>query len=130
MFPEHSDESSREVDSASESEGESGDDDDEEDDQSSSDFEVNIAYQDWLAEAKETTEDLLEMMFDQYTGEGMNGDQASEKSYMKTQWAVKRNFFTRFKDFLSSYFHFKDDETYKDIIRDIEDKIKKCMGHK
>ena len=127
MSPEHSDESSREDDSASESEGESTDDSDDEDEQSSSDLEDNIAYQDWLAEAKETTEDLWKIKYDKYTSEGMSEDQATEKADMKTQWAVKRNFFARFKDFLSSYLHLKDDETYQDIVWDLEEKIEKGM---
>ena len=87
---------------------ESADDDDEEDEQSSSDLEDNTTYQDWLAEAKEMTGDLWNMKYDKYTSEGMNEDQASEKANMKTQWAVKRNFFARFKDFLSSYLHLKE----------------------
>ena len=44
---------------------------------------------------------------------------------MKTLWAVKRNFFTRFKDFLSSYVHLKDENTYQDIIGDLEEKMEK-----
>ena len=129
MSPEHSEESSGEDDSESESEDnvESADDDDEEDEQSSSDLEDNTTYQDWLAEAKETTGDLWNMKYDKYTSEGMNEDQASEKANMKTQWAVKRNFFARFKDFLSSYLHLKDDEAYQDIVWDIEDKMEKGM---
>ena len=129
MSPEHSEESSGEDDSESESEDnvESADDDDEEDEQSSSDLEDNTTYQDWLAEAKETTRDLWNMKYDKYTSEGMNEDQASEKANMKTQWAVKRNFFARFKDFLSSYLHLKDDEAYQDIVWDIEDKMEKGM---
>ena len=129
MSPDHSDESSGEDDSESGSEDnvESADDNDDEDDQSSSDLEDNIAYQDWLAEAKETTGDLWNMKYDKYTSEGMNEDQASEKANMKTQWAVKRNFFARFKDFLSSYLHLKDDEAYQDIVWDIEDKMEKGM---
>ena len=88
-------------------------------------MEDNTVYQDWLAEAKETTGDLWNMKYDKYTSEGMSEDQATEKANMKTQWAVKRNFFSRFKDFLSSYLHLKDDEAYQDIVWDLEEKIEK-----
>ena len=52
--------------------------------------------------SKETTEDLWKMKYDKYTSEGMSEDQASEKANMITQWAVKRNFLAKFKDFQSS----------------------------
>ena len=80
MSPEHSDESSVEGNSESESEDnvESADDDDEEDEQSSSALEDN--RRDWPAETKETTEDLLNMKYDKYTSEGMSEDEASEKA--------------------------------------------------
>ena len=125
MSPEHSDESSGEDDSESESEDnvESADDDDDEDEQSSSDLEDNTAYQDWLAEAKETTGDLWNIKYDKYTSEGMSEDQATEKANMKTQWAVKRNFFARFKDFLSSYLHLKDDKAINRIMAKHEAKF-------
>ena len=128
MFPEHSDESSGEDDweSGSEENVELADDNDDEDDQSSSDLKDNIAYQDWLAVAKETTGNLWNMKYDKYTSEGMSEDQATEKVNMKTQWAVKRNFFARFKDFLTSYLHLKDDEAYKDVW-DLEEKIEKGL---
>ena len=41
--------------------------------------------------------------------------QATEKADRKTLWAVKSNFFARFKDFLSSYLHLKDNEIYQEI---------------
>ena len=65
------------------------------------------------------------MKYDKYTNEGMSEDQATEKANMKIQWAVKRNFFNRFKDFLTSYLLLKDDEAYQDIVWDIEEKIEK-----
>ena len=127
MSPELSDESSGEDDSESEFEDniESMDDDDDEDEQPSSDLEDNMAYQDWPAEAKETTGDLRIMKYNKYTSEWMSEDQATENANMKTQWAAKRNFFARFKDFLTSYLHLKDDEAYQDIVWDLEEKIEK-----
>ena len=59
------------------------------------------------------------MKYEKYTSEGMSEDQATEKVNMKTQWAIKRNFFARFKNFLASYLHLKDDETYQDIVWDL-----------
>lgn len=96
-----------------------------EEEQSSSDLEDNAAYQDWLEEAKGTTEDMWNVKYEKYINQGMSEDQASEKAHKKTLWAVKRNFFARLKDFLSSYLHLKDDETYQEITFDLEEKIEK-----
>ena len=94
---------------------------------SSSDLEDNPTYQDWLEAAKEDTEDIWKPKYEKYINEGMSEDQAREKANMKTLWAVKRNFFARFKDFLSSYVHLKDDDTYQEIIGDLEEKMDKGM---
>ena len=53
----------------------------------------------------------------------MTEDQAKGKENEKTLWAVKRNFFARFKDFLSRYLQLKGDDTYKEITSDLEEKI-------
>ena len=97
----------------------------EDEEQSSSDLEDNAAYQDWLEEAKGTTGDMWNTKYEKYINEGMSEDQASEKASKKTLWAVKRSFFARFKDFLSSYLHLKDDDTYQEITFDLEEKIEK-----
>ena len=108
------------------------DDDDEElkeeeEEYSSSDLEDNPTYQDWLEEAKADTEDIWKLKYEKYINEGMSEHQAREKANMKTLWAVKRNFFARFKDFLSSYVHLKDENTYQEIIGDLEEKMEKGM---
>lgn len=91
----------------------------------SSDLEDNAAYQDWLEEAKETTEGMWNTKYQKYLNEGMSEDEAKEKADMKTRWAVKRNFFARFKDFLCSHLHLKDDDTYQEITWDLAEKIEK-----
>ena len=135
MSPEHSDESSGEDDSESEPEDESADDDDEEDeqssgdessgDESSSELEDNTAYQDWLEEAKEATEEMRNAKYEKYVNEGMAELQAKEKAKWKTKWAVKRIFFNNYKDFLSSYLHLKDNDTHQDIVEDLEERLNK-----
>ena len=113
---EEEEESDKEVEDNEESEDE---------EQSSSDLEDNACYQDWMEEAKETTQDMWNMKYQKYINEGMSEDQAGEKANAKTLWAVKRNFFARFMDFLSNYLRLKDDETYQEITSDLEEKIEK-----
>ena len=129
---ENDDESSEEDNFDSEREGDDEElkedeeeEEEEEEEYSSSDLEDNPTYQDWLEEAKEDTEDIWKPKYEKYINEGMSEDQAREKANMKTLWAVKRNFFARFKDFLSSYVHLKDENTYQEIIGDLEEKMEK-----
>ena len=92
-------------------------DESEDEEQSSSDLEDNACYQDWLEEAKETIQDTWNVKYQKYINEGMTEDQAGEKANAKTLWAVKRNFFARFKYFLLNYLRLKDDDTYQEITR-------------
>jgi len=70
------------------------DDDDEssDKDESSSELEDNVAYQDWLEEAKESTRDKWSEKCEKYVSQGMNEAEAAEKANRKTLWAVKRLF--------------------------------------
>ena len=102
--------------------GSSADEDD-----SSSDVEDNVTYRYWLEEAKEATEEMWSHKYEKYINDGMSGDQAKEKANMKTLWAVKRIFFNKYKDFLSSYLHLKDNEAHQDIVEDLEEKVGKGM---
>ena len=113
---EEEEESDKEVEDSEESEDE---------EQSSSDLEDNACYQDWLEEAKETIQDTWNVKYQKYISEGMTEDQAGEKADAKTLWAVKRNFFARFKDFLLNYLRLKDNDTYQEITSDVEEKIEK-----
>ena len=66
-------------------------------------------------------QDTWNVKYQKYINEGMTEDQAGEKANTKTLWAVKRNFFARFKDFLLNYLRLKDDNTYQEISSDIEE---------
>ena len=67
------------------------------------------------------------MKYDKYINEGMSENQAKEKANRKTLWAVKRHFFARMKDFLTSYLSLKDDDTYQEIVEDLQEKLEKGM---
>ena len=58
----------------------------------------------------------------------MSERDADEKARRKILWSVKRNFFDRFKDYLKSYVHLKDNETYREVVADLEEKLDKGMG--
>lgn len=100
----------------------------EDDDESSTELEDNITYQDWLEEAKEINEELWNAKFQKYVNEGTSEEQAKDKADRKTMWTVKRNFFNKYKDFLSSYLHVKDDRTHEEVLDDLEDKVEKGIG--
>ena len=110
-----------------ESESESEDNESSGEDESSSELEDNIAYRDWLEEAKETTGEIWNAKYEKYVGEGMSEDEAKEKADRKTLWAVKRSFFNNYKDFLSSYLSVKDDDTHQKVLDDLEEKMDKGM---
>ena len=50
-----------------------------------------------------------------------------KKPIGKPFWAVKQIFFNKYKDFLSSYLHLKDNGTHQDIAEDLEEKVNKGM---
>ena len=103
------------------------DDDLSEEDGSSSELEDNIAYQDWLKEAKEATKDMWNEKHEKYIDNGMDEDEAEDKANRKTCWAVKRIFFDNYKDFLSSYLHLEENETHQVILADLKEKLDKGM---
>jgi hypothetical protein len=122
---EDEDSDSNEIDSVSHTEGDNDEESDE--DEPSSDLEDNVAYQDWLQEAKEATNAMWSKKYEKYVNEGLNEDQAKEKADRKTRWAVKRNFFDNYKDFLSSYLNLKGDDTHQEVLEDLEDKLDKGL---
>lgn len=97
-------------------------DDESSDKDGSSELEENTAYRDWLAESKEATEEMWSQKYKKYINEGLSDDQSKEKAERKMLWAVKKIFFNNFKDFLSSYLSLKDDETFQDIVVELEEK--------
>ena len=94
----------------------------------SSDLEDNAAFQDWLDDAKETTNDAWTEKYEKYIQEGLSKGDAREKADIKTMWVVKRCFFDTYKDFLFSYFHLKDDITHEEVVDEVQGKIDKGMG--
>ena len=116
--------------SKDESEADSGEDKSESEsseDESSSDLEDNPIFQDWLEEAKEATNDKRNEKYEKYIDEGMSEEEALEKAAIKIRWAVKRNFFARFKDFLTSYLHLRDNSTFQEVVGEIDGKVEKGM---
>ena len=102
--------------------------DDETSGEDSSDLEDNAAYQDWMAEARETQRGMTDEKYDKYVNEGMDEDQARQKVNRKTLWAVKQDFFDNYKEFLSSYLYLRENETHKDIVDDLDGKLDKGMN--
>lgn len=119
------DESSEEEDLESDKEVEDTDESADEEEGASSDLEDNSTYQDWLEEAKETNEEMWNSKYEKYINEGLSEHHAKEKANTKTLCTVRRNFFARFKDFLSGYLHLKDDKTCHKVLDDLEEKIEK-----
>ena len=96
-------------------------------DESSSDLEDNPIFQYWLEEAKEATNDKRNEKYEKYIDEGMSEEDALEKAAIKIRWAVKRNFFARFKDFLTSHLHLRDNDTFQEVVEEIEGKVERGM---
>ena len=108
-------------------ENESSEEEESSEDESSSDLEDNIAFMNWLDESKDITNDMKEEKFQKYISEGMSEQDANEKAHRKIMWLVKRNFFDRFKDYLKNYIHLKDNDTYQEVLADLEEKLEKGM---
>ncbi len=114
----------------SESETEKENDLSSDEDEPSSELEDNIAYLDWLEEGKEATNKQWNEKYEKYTNEGMSEDEAKDKANRKIHWALKRIFFDKYKDFLSSYLHLKDHINHLDIVEELEEKLDKGMDIK
>ena len=95
--------------------------------ESSSDLEDNPTFQDWVEESKVYSNDMWNEKYKKYIAEGMSEKDAIEKSDTKIRWAVKRNFFARLKDFLTSYLHLRDDVTYQEVLEEIDEKMERGM---
>ena len=96
-----------------------------EDESMSSDLEDNSAFRDWLSEAKEATSGTREEKIQKYVNEGLTEEDANDKADRKMLWAVKRNFFDRFKDYLSSNMRLKDNFTYQEVVEDLQERLDK-----
>ena len=92
---------------------------------SSDELEDNEAYREWYEGAKDATEDMRREKYEKYVEEGMDPEMAREKAYLKTVWAVKRDFFDQYRTFLQSHAHLKDDDVFTEITDDLEEKMEK-----
>ena len=97
-------------------------DDSSEGEMSSDDLEDNPAYQAWYEQAMQATEEKRAKKYEKYINQNMTEEEAKEKAYLKTLWAVKRIFFDRYTTFLSLNLHLKDDDTHQDIMTELEEK--------
>ena len=93
------------------------------DEETSDELEDNSTYQEWYAQAMEATDEMRAEKYEKYIAEGLDQEQAKEKAYTKTLWAVKRVFLKHFTTFLWSYAHLKDDDLYQEITEELEDKM-------
>ena len=118
--------------SEGEEEGEEEEDEKEtsndEEEEESSDLEDNVAYMDWLSEAKSATNDMWSEKYEKYVQTGMSEEDAREKAKVKTMWAVKRCFFHKYKNFLFSHLHLKDNVIHEELVADLEAKMAKGMN--
>ena len=125
----HSDEISRTGSEREESERESQgkDSDGSDEEMSSDDLEDNSVYRGWYDDAVEASQQSRTEKFEKYLKDDMPEDRAREKAYARTVWAIKNDFFGSFGTFLKQIQLIQKDETYQDILSDIEEKIEGGM---
>ena len=120
----HSDEISRTGSESEESERESrGKDSDGSDEEMSSDD----LYRGWYDDAVEASQQSRTEKFEKYLKDDMSEDRAREKAYARTLWAIKNDFFDSFGTFLEHIQLIQKDQTYQDILSDIEEKVEEGM---
>ena len=61
--------------------------------------------------------------YEKYVGRNMDEDQAREKAYEKSLWAIKRSFFDQYRTFLRNEFHLVDHVTHSVITDELDDRI-------
>lgn len=118
----HEEESDREVEDNDESE-----DEDSESDINEEDVEENDAYYEWYQQAFEETQEIRNEKYQKYIQQGMSEEQAKEKAYMKTLWALQKVFFNKYMLYLWSDVYLKEDETHNEIVDDLEYKLEAGM---
>ena len=94
---------------------------------SSDDLEDNDVYRGWYDQALEASQQSRTEKFEKYLNDDMPEDRAREKAHAKTLWAIKNDFFDSFGTFLEQILLLKEDDTYQDIVSDIEEKVKGGM---
>ena len=63
--------------------------------------------------------------YEQFISDGMEDEQARIRAYEKIVWAIKSKFFDTYSRFLEETVLLNEDETYQDILLDIEDKTER-----
>ena len=121
------DEISRTGSESEESEGESRgkDSDGSAEEMSSDDLEDNSVYRGWCDDAVEASQQSRTEKFEKYLK--VSEDRAREKAYARTVWAIKNDFFDSFGTFLEQIQLIQKDETYQDILSDIEENVEGGM---
>ena len=125
----HSDEISRTGSESEESERESRgkDSDGLDEEMSSDDLEDNSVYRGWYDDAVEASQQSRTEKFEKYLKDDMPEDRARGKAYARTLWAIKNDFFDSFGTFLEQIQLIQKDQTYQDILPDIEEKVEEGM---
>ena len=90
---------------------------------SSHELEDNEVYRGWYDEAVKANEEARNQKYLKYIREGDSEDNAREKAYGKTLWAIKRDFFNDLETFLIQTVHLRDDDVFQEIVTDVDEKI-------
>ena len=112
-------------DETSDAEGDQDEDGDEshEGDETSSELEDNATFREWYDLALQETRDMRKEKYEKYVARNMDEDQAGEKAYEKSLWAIKRAFFDYYRTFLRNEYHLVDHITHSMITDELGDRI-------
>ena len=95
----------------------------EEDGSEMEDIEV---YRDWYEEAIQANQEPRIQKYRKYVEDENLGDAlAREKAYAKTLWPSKDTFLTLWRRFWFKLYDFLDDDTFQEIVTDIDEKMEK-----
>ena len=64
--------------------------------------------------------------YEKYVGAGMSEQEAREKAYERTLWAIKGNFFDT-EEFLESTVQLEEDNTHQEITAEIEEQCEEAL---
>ena len=92
------------------------------------DPEDNRAYQEWFEQAMADTEEMRNEKYQKYISQGMDKEDAKEKAHVKVLWAVKRNFFDLYSEFLQQNLSLEEDDTNREILADLTEKVENGMS--
>ncbi len=93
-----------------------------------SEMEDNEVYRDWYEEAIRDNQEARIQKYRKYLEEeNVDDARAREKAYAKTLWAIKGHFFDSLQTFLIQNVRLRDDDTFQEIVADIDEKTGKGM---